>query len=142
MFVVLTAFLWKKPDRVAYVSTEQAPSFVDDVPGIEAALRQVRAIDVDGDGKANCVDHTIQFYNAYPNKSQVRILWNKNLDKGWNHLFVSVNGMQIEPGAFIITDNPYKKIKMTDIWPTYDDTYNRDITTALEYIIAGTYWIR
>jgi len=82
--------------------------------------------DMDNDGRVNCHDSAILFYNYYPWKDQVTIEYNKPL----NHLFncVLVNGQwrAIEPTAYAWGEKSYW---MADVWgKEYDSKRNKDYT--------------
>jgi len=92
-------------------------------------------IDVNKDGKHNCIDAAVLFYQYYPDKSKVCIELNKNPDTGMNHLFncVFTDGVwkAIEPQAYASNKPSYL---MGAIWgKNYDASYNRDVTS--DYMI-------
>jgi hypothetical protein len=117
-----------------------APAPVDTtLPTIRETLRRIYRVDMDNDGKINCIDYTIQFYQYYPNRNVVRIIWSDN--KNFNHLFVRVNGIDVEPGAYLRESNTEKWFGMKKFWgDRYDPSYNRDITSDYESIRDGTRW--
>ena len=87
-------------------------------------------IDVNGDGKTNCIDAAIIFYKYYPDKSKVCIEINKNPKTGMHHLFncVFTDGAwkAIEPQAYYTDHSNYF---MWAVWgDKYDNKYNRDET--------------
>ena len=106
---------------------------------IETALRRVSTdlknnVDVNNDGKINCIDAAVQFYKYFPDKNRVKIYVNRNPDTGMHHLFnvVLVNGTwtTIEPQAFHTGKTSFN---MHDVWGSkYDAKFNRDATS--EYI--------
>ena len=91
-------------------------------------LRQ--KIDVNGDGKSNCIDAAVTFYKYYPDKSKVCIEINVNPDTGMNHLFncVFTDGVwkAIEPQTYF---SGQKNYYMWAVWGNqYNNKYNRDET--------------
>jgi hypothetical protein len=112
---------------------------IDPLEPIRETLRRIYSVDMDNDGKINCVDYTIQFYQYYPNRNDVRIIWSDN--KNFNHLFVRVNGTDVEPGAYLRKSNTEKWFGMKKFWgDIYDPSYNRDVTNDYESIRDGTRW--
>lgn len=109
---------------------------------IPQTLELVQAIDVNGDGLVNCIDYTIQFWMFYPNKNEVRIIWNKHPTNGWNHLFAEVGIYTVECGAFTWTTNQdHKHWKIDWFWPrAYNPTYDVNVTDKMPLIIAGRYF--
>jgi len=93
--------------------------------------------DANGDGKNNCIDAAILFYQYYPDKSKVCIELNHNSKTGMNHLFncVFTDGVwkAIEPQAY---DSNHSNYFMWAVWgKRYDNSYNRDVTTNyLKYV--------
>ena len=88
-------------------------------------------VDVNRDGKINCVDAAVLFYQYYPNKNDVRITLNKHPTNGFNHLFnmVRINGVWrgVEPQSVFAGHNSFY---MTDAWPQkYDHQFNQDATS-------------
>lgn len=109
-----------------------------DHSNIDRTLRLVaenwKKIDVNGDWLHNCIDAAVLFYQYYPNKSNVRIVLNKNPKTGMNHLFnyVFTDGVweAIEPQAYC---NSYSNYLMRAVWGSkYDNSYDCDAT--YEYI--------
>jgi len=101
---------------------------------IEATLRIVtqkwRTVDVNRDGKHNCIDAAVLFYKYYPVRDRVAIIINVNPRTGMNHLFnaVLINGtwIAIEPQAYATNHSSYW---MKDVWGNqYDNSYNRVAT--------------
>jgi hypothetical protein len=90
-----------------------------------------RKVDINKDGKINCVDAALLFYKHYPNKNNIRIITNNNYKNNWHHLFNSVfiNGVwkEIEPQTYWAG---YSNYWMQDSWSKeeYDRQYNRDVT--------------
>ena len=89
-----------------------------------------RKIDVNKDGKINCIDAAVLFYKHFPDKSKVCIEANRNTATGMNHLFncVFANGVwrAVEPQAF---HSNRKSYWMRDIWGSkYDSSKNKDVT--------------
>ena len=87
--------------------------------------------DVNYDGKYNCIDAAVLFYQYYPEKSKVCIEVNCNSKTGMNHLFncVFTDGVwkAIEPQAYA---NNYSNYFMWAVWGSqYDNSYNRDVTS-------------
>jgi hypothetical protein len=111
-------------------------------PLIAETLLKVKSLDIDNDGKASCVDHVIQFWMYYPNKNAVRIIWNKNDDTGMNHLFVRVNGVDIETAAFLPgIRHSNSEYGIRAFWPTkYVPSFNVDVTEHIVDIVAGRFW--
>ena len=93
--------------------------------------------DVNGDGKNNCVDAAVLFYQYYPDKNKVCIELNRNPKTGMNHLFncVFTDGVwkAIEPQAYASNHSNYL---MWAVWGNrYDNSYNRDVTADyLRYV--------
>jgi hypothetical protein len=108
---------------------------------IEKILRIVaekcKKTDVNGDGKYNCIDAAVLFYQYYPDKSKVCIEMNVNPKTGLNHLFncVFTDGVWkgIEPQAYAANHSNYL---MWAVWGSqYDNSYNRDVTSDfLRYV--------
>ena len=103
---------------------------------IERTLRLVadkcKTTDTNRDGLYNCIDAAILFYQYYPDKSKVCIELNRNPKTGMNHLFncVFTDGVwkAIEPQAYAGNHTNYL---MWAVWgKRYDNSYNRDVTTA------------
>jgi hypothetical protein len=121
---------------------KQAPA--DPLAPIRSTLNQVtKQRDMNGDGKVTCVDYTLMFYDAYPNKNNVRVVWNKNNTANLNHLFVKVwvNGqwMPVEPQAYVhpVTDRWFS---MRKYWGTkYSPNYDLDVTPNIEKIRQRTF---
>ena len=93
--------------------------------------------DVNGDGKHNCIDAAVLFYQFYPDKSKVCIEVNRNPKTGMNHLFncVFTDGVwkAIEPQAYASNHSNYF---MWAAWGSqYDNSYNQDVTSEyLRYV--------
>jgi hypothetical protein len=101
---------------------------------IDRTLRMVAEnmikIDVNADGKHNCIDAAVLFYQYYPDKSKVCIELNNNPTTKMNHLFncVFTDGTwkAIEPQAYATNNANYS---MKAVWGyKYDKSYNRDAT--------------
>jgi hypothetical protein len=104
-------------------------------------LSKIKSVDKDGDGQANCVDFVIQFWQMYPRKNEVEIVWNLHRPTDWNHLFVSIYGINIECGAAL--DKRWPLFEIEDFWPSFNPLYNWYITEDMPKIVAGTYdWRR
>jgi hypothetical protein len=130
------------------IATVSKQAAVDVLVPIRSTLNQVtKQRDMNGDGNITCIDYTLMFYDAYPNKNNVRIVWNKNTAANMNHLFVKVwvNGewMPVEPQAYInpITDRWFS---MRKYWGTkYSPDYDLDVTSNIEKIRQQTFvWSR
>jgi hypothetical protein len=81
--------------------------------------------DYNGDGLVNCIDYAVRFHREYGKGS--RIIRNYNPDKGFNHLFNSVQlgGGQV---VYIEPQRQYTFI-MKDVWgDKYQSRYNEDET--------------
>jgi len=105
---------------------------------IDRTLRLVaenfNKIDVNKDGKHNCIDAAVLFYKYYPDKTKVCIELNRNPKTGMNHLFncVFTDGVwkAIEPQSYASNKTNYL---MGAVWGNqYEPSYNRDVTS--EYI--------
>ena len=95
-----------------------------------AAVDLNRGVDVNHDGKINCIDAAVLFYQYYPDKNKVLILVNKNDSTGMWHLFNMVyvdNGWRgIEPQAAWRNNRSYW---MADVWGRqYNKDFNRNVT--------------
>jgi hypothetical protein len=125
-------------DPIDPPSTEQ---YVRISADIIRTLSKIKSVDMDGDGNANCVDFVIQFWQMYPRKNEVDIVWNLHKPTDWNHLFVSIYGIHIECSAAL--DSRWPLFEIEDFWPSFNPLYNWYITEAMPEIIAGTYnWRR
>jgi len=93
--------------------------------------------DINRDGKVNCIDAALLFYRYFPDKNKVRVYWNRNDAKDFNHLFnlVLFNGewIGVEPQAKFCGFNSYR---MRPIWgDQYDYRLNQDVTDSwLQYL--------
>jgi hypothetical protein len=116
----------------------------DPLEPIRKTLRQIKRVDIDGDGLTNCIDYTLQFYDLYPEQDKVRIMYNNNKNRPgrkWVHLFVSVDDMPVEPGAYLSDDNPEKWFGMSKFWgDIYDPSLNIDLTYDVARIRDGSRW--
>jgi hypothetical protein len=126
----------------ARASTNPAIRNNSDHLNIDRTLRTLAEnwykIDVNGDWLHNCIDAAVLFYQYYPNKSNVRIVLNRNPKTEMNHLFnyVFTDGVweAIEPQAYC---NNHSNYLMRAVWGSkYDNTYNCDVTS--EYIRYAT----
>ena len=136
ILTILCLILIQKCSTVKPQNTEQNRKVA-----IISTLRAIEQRDADGDGLIDCVDYAIQFYELYPDKSRVRIIWNKNKPVGMNHLFVMVDGVPIEPAVYI---NPRADFyRMDKYYPTkYNPIYDRDVTANIDSIRNNNYrWI-
>jgi hypothetical protein len=129
-------------------TTVRKQAAVDVLVPIRSTLSQVtKQRDMNGDGNVTCIDYTLMFYDTYPNKNNVRVMWNKNTATGMNHLFVKVwvNGewLPVEPQAYVnpITDRWFS---MRKYWGTkYSPNYDMDVTPNVEKIRQRTFvWSR
>jgi hypothetical protein len=96
-----------------------------------AAMVAMRIYDVDmnGDGKINCIDYTLQYWQYYPNQDYIRIIWNNNPYNGFNHLFVYMLEVPVEPQGGVYNGN------MHVVWgDRYDPKYDRDVTDLFDQI--------
>jgi len=121
----------------------EAKYYGDDEGAIQSTLKKVATDmkhkkDVNKDGKVNCIDAALLFYRYYPDKNKVRVYWNCNEAKDFNHLFnlVLVKGewIGVEPQAkFCGYTDTYR---MKPIWKDqYDYRLNRDVTDSwLQYL--------
>jgi hypothetical protein len=146
-----------KNDRITRRETQSVPvietpvrkqAAVDVLAPIRSTLNRVtKRRDIDGDGAVTCVDYTLMFYDTYPNKNNVRIVWNKNASVNMNHLFVKVlvnsQWMPVEPQAYVnpVTDRWFS---MRKYWGTrYNSNYDLDVTSNVESIRRQTFaWKR
>ena len=89
--------------------------------------------DMNGDGRVNCIDAAILFYQYYPDKENVAILLNYNttIRPTFNHLFNAVRfednlWRAIEPQAEILKGESYW---MRDVWSKeFNPKFNEDQT--------------
>jgi hypothetical protein len=108
---------------------------------IDSTLRLVekywKKTDVNKDGKHNCIDAAVLFYQYYPDKNKVCIELNKNDNTGMHHLFncVFTDGVwiAIEPQSYA---NNHPNYRMWAVWGNqYVNSYNRDVTyDYLKYV--------
>jgi len=94
---------------------------------IKWVLSNMKVVDVNRDGKVDCIDYSVAFYKLYGDNAQ--IIHNKNPRSGMNHLFIRIwdgNGvLDIEPQG---TPDLYM---MSLIWGTrYDPYYNNNVTSS------------
>jgi len=88
-------------------------------------------MDVNKDGKINCIDAAVLFYQHFPDKTRVAIIRNYNPGKNFNHLFNTVkfeDGLwyTVEPQTFWMGLSIYT---MINVWGTqYDSKFNTDET--------------
>jgi hypothetical protein len=99
---------------------------------------------VNGDGDSDCVDYTLQFYDNYSPRGELRIMWNYNPAQDFNHLFVTVRGMGIEAGAYVNPTQGTKWFGIEKYWGSqYDPHYNKDVTAYVDSIRKGVFtWSR
>jgi len=109
--------------------SEQSPVEVNN-DTLWNALRQVTVRmrtdeDVDNNGKSNCVDFSIIFYDIMP-RGSTKIIVNSGLNHCFNHVFIGGVWLAVEPQAHYIRSNTSK---MVNIWGTeYDSSLDRDET--------------
>ena len=89
-----------------------------------------RKVDVNSDGKINCIDAAVLFYKHYPNREEICIVLNVNNATGMNHLFNAVpykGGWGcVEPQSYWHNNN---SIWVKDVWGNkYNSKYNVDVT--------------
>jgi hypothetical protein len=76
--------------NVLMANAEEKPrSITETIAYVRANIR-----DVNLDGKINCIDYAVMFYEYYPDSE---IIHCKNNRYGFNHLLNRVNGRYIEP---------------------------------------------
>jgi len=114
---------------------DQAKNIDDTLQRVAVAIRN--NVDVNNDGKVNCIDAAVLFYQWYPNRSKVRIIINRNKQTGMNHLFnaVLIDGIwqTIEPQAAFSHQSSYWMFK---VWRSdYNSALDRDATeNYLKYV--------
>lgn len=114
------------------ISTTNGSIYKDIEKTLEIVGQQLRRkIDVNKDGKTNCIDAAVLFYKYFPDKESVCIELNYNSSKNFNHLFncVKINEVwkAIEPQAYWNGRKPYL---MYEYWGNkYDRQYNKDVTS-------------
>ena len=118
----------KAAREAAYRASKVQPAAYNDIIAATCSLVAKYMYDVTGNGKANCEDAAILFYQYYPNKNEVWIYANDNPKTGMFHAFnlVLIDGVYraIEPQAYI---HGYKSYFMRDIWGSqYDASLNKD----------------
>ena len=121
--------------NIARTSSTAAVRNTSEHANIDKTLRLVaeywKKTDVNRDGKNNCIDAAVLFYQYYPDKSKVCIEINVNPKTGFNHLFncVFTEGVwkAIEPQSYATNHSNYL---MWAAWGSqYDNKYNRDVTS-------------
>ena len=81
--------------------------------------------DYNKDGEVNCVDYACGFKatwdKLYPELAPLcEIVRNLNIENGMHHLFIVIDGVEVEPWTFSTT-----KYRMCDNWDaTYNPSYN------------------
>lgn len=147
IFLILAFFSWKNekerderlanliPVRSSVNVKNSSNSNLSEHVNIDQTLRIVadkfrQKVDLDKDGKTNCIDAAVTFYKYYPDKSKVCIMLNNNTKTGMNHLFncVFTDGVwkAIEPQAYYSNNSNYL---MWAVWGNkYDRSYNKDVT--------------
>jgi hypothetical protein len=139
-----TALEWRKAPSNTEDEAPAIPSIATDnraVREIPRTLDLIQDVDVNGDGKNNCIDYVIQFWMYYPVKKDVRIIWNKHPSNGLNHLYVEVGTFKVETGAwFWSTNRKHTMWELDEFWAAqYFSTYDKDVTANLPAIMANTY---
>jgi hypothetical protein len=132
-----------RPPEQTYVPD----NYIEYIPMIVETLERIYDVDMNHDGKINCIDMAIQFYNAYPNRSDVRIILNRHPTNGFNHLFVYVAGVCIEPASVLRPihkpkpgEDPVYDIGVSNYWGSkYDPRYDRDVTAHWAEIRVNKY---
>jgi hypothetical protein len=81
---------WDKPEP---------PELID---WTNQTLKRIYRVDMNGDGKINCIDYTLQFWQAYPNQDHLRIIWFYNPATKFSHLFIKAGDFYTEPQAELI----------------------------------------
>jgi hypothetical protein len=99
-------------------------------------LGRIYKVDMNGDGKINCIDYTIQYWQYYPKQEYLRIVWNKNPNNGFNHLFIYLFEWPVEP------QGTPRRNSMDEFWGArYDPEYDRDVTDLFDQIkYADIHW--
>jgi len=126
IFLALAFFSWKNEkeidERLANITLVRSSTTLrnssntnlSEHANIDQTLRIVankfrQKVDVNSDGKTNCIDAAVTFYKYYPDKSKVCIMINNNPKTGLNHLFncVFTDGVwkAIEPQAYYSNDS-------------------------------------
>ena len=141
-FVAFIVFVWvhqeRKADRIYNEKqiAQQAPATVAKQDEIYQTIQKVtadlqRKKDVNLDGKTNCIDAAVLFYQYFPDKSRVTIERNVNTGTDFNHLFncVLINGTwrAIEPQSLYTGHR--SSYWMRDVWgDSYNNAFNVDET--------------
>jgi hypothetical protein len=110
--------------RSCFAPSDMVP--VNRDPEILKTCKFVRACmyDINGDGEFNCIDFALIFHNNWPT---ARIIRNVNPNTGMNHLFISIDGVCIEPQATTMN------YTMREVWGyKYNSMYNVDETEYWE----------
>jgi hypothetical protein len=104
----------------------------------KVAVDLKKGVDVNKDGKINCIDVAVLFYQHYPDKTKVRIMLNVNKSTGMNHIFNAVwkqgcGWWQLEPQ---VAYNKHSSPWMRDVWGSkYNNLYNLNTTDHyLKYV--------
>jgi hypothetical protein len=141
IFGLFFCWVWRPKDpQIRPPVTDVTPTAIkEDL--VRMTLERIYNIDMNHDGLINCIDYTIQFYNIYPERGRnIEINWNQNPETGWSHLFIWLDGEDIEPGAYLLPNNPMKKILVTEVWGAkYDPKYSRNATKWWLKIRDGTF---
>jgi hypothetical protein len=131
----------KQSEPVKPTIIKPVPMATDPLPLIRETLSRIYSVDMNSNGRVDCVDYTLQFYQYYPDRSKVRIMYNHNLKTDWAHLFVRVDGIDIEPGAYLRKSNTEKWFGMQKFWgDVYAPRYDVDMTFAIDKIRNGEIW--
>ena len=121
--ILFIIFLYIKnmPKEKPYVSDEIDSYIIENI-----LYTQNHIYDCNGDGILNCIDYSILFkknwdLNHPDKKNLCKIIRNKNPVNGFHHLFISVDGIEVEPWA----SNPYRYL-MVENWSfrRYNPVYN------------------
>jgi hypothetical protein len=107
---------------------------------VPETLAKIQRADVNNDGLINCIDYAMQFYLYYPEKQYLQIIWNKNSKNGFNHLFVSIWGSDVEPSTMLnrgVTSPHSVSVADAFGYDKYDRRYNVDVTDWFMDILMG-----
>jgi len=108
----------------------------ENIPHILKVIKQQNVLDLNRDGKINCIDYSITFRNLYGYNAKLII--NRNYITGMNHMFVivqypdSINTIHVEPQG----DPDW--YTMGQVWGVkYDQYRNHDVTDVWGQYIGG-----
>jgi len=79
----------------------------------DVAVRFERHDDLNGDGKSNCIDAAIMFYEMFPDRKKVRIVSNYSINHTFNYVLINGKWISIEPQAHYARDPSYL---MENVW--------------------------